>query len=178
MTKASQPDDLDLPDREECAFPCMFVEQAGAICLRDIRGRVEVLLITSRRSGRWGIPKGHIEAGEMPHETARREACEEAGIAGRVVEQAAGHFVYLKPGRTPHYRVSLHVLHVTSIQEPFPEQGHRQIKWVPLINASQAVGNRHLGHVLDTVCLQYLAWQDRPERTFRQGLVPSRSAVL
>lgn len=39
------------------------VAQAGAICYRrDKKGRLEVPLVGSRRNGRWGVPKGHVES--------------------------------------------------------------------------------------------------------------------
>ncbi len=44
----------------------------------------EVLLIRDR-NGYWVFPKGHVEEGELPEDTARREVAEEAGVAARVV---------------------------------------------------------------------------------------------
>ena len=44
----------------------------------------EVLLIRDR-NGYWVFPKGHVEPGESPEETARREVAEEAGVEARVV---------------------------------------------------------------------------------------------
>jgi 8-oxo-dGTP pyrophosphatase MutT (NUDIX family) len=47
---------------------------------RDGRG-LRILLVTSRRSpGEWVLPKGHIEKGETPVETAVREVLEESGV--------------------------------------------------------------------------------------------------
>ena len=53
-----------------------WVEQAGAICYRPSRcgKEVDVLLVTSRRNGAWGIPKGHVERGETTYAAAAREA--------------------------------------------------------------------------------------------------------
>ncbi len=48
------------------------VLQAGAICMRRTKsGTVRVLLVGSRRSGRWGLPKGHIEAGQTPQRSVK-----------------------------------------------------------------------------------------------------------
>jgi len=57
------------------------VPGAGGLVFND---RGEVLLIRDR-NGYWVFPKGHVEAGEIPAETARREVAEEAGIEARVV---------------------------------------------------------------------------------------------
>ena len=54
--------------------------QYGALCWRMHRGKVEVLLITSRDTGRWVIPKGWPIDGLAPAQTAAREAWEEAGV--------------------------------------------------------------------------------------------------
>lgn len=61
--------------------------QYAAICYRrtdDSSGPIEVLLITSRGTGRWVIPKGWPMAKKKPHEVASQEAWEEAGVRGRV----------------------------------------------------------------------------------------------
>ncbi len=58
------------------------VEAAGGI-VRNLRG--EVLMIRLR--GRWDLPNGHIEAGELPEECAVREIAEETGIEGAKIER-------------------------------------------------------------------------------------------
>jgi 8-oxo-dGTP pyrophosphatase MutT (NUDIX family) len=52
--------------------------QAGALCWRLGAEGLEVLLVTSRRSGKWGVPKGWALAADM-HRTAQREAWEAGG---------------------------------------------------------------------------------------------------
>jgi len=66
--------------------------QYGAVCWRLHRGRVEVLLVTSRDTGRWIIPKGWPIDGLSPAGTAQREAWEEAGVEGEVIEDGLGVF--------------------------------------------------------------------------------------
>ncbi|MEN9850080.1 MAG: hypothetical protein RL128_243, partial [Pseudomonadota bacterium] len=60
--------------------------QYGALCWRMHRGKVEVLLITSRDTGRWVIPKGWPIDGLAPAQTAAREAWEEAGVEGDIAD--------------------------------------------------------------------------------------------
>ncbi|AYG64512.1 NUDIX hydrolase [Rhizobium jaguaris] len=84
---------LDIRHRsnaERCAAsPSRFC----AICFRRAdRGEVKVLLVASRRTGRWGLPKGHVESSETSRSTAEREAFEEAGVKGAVSPEVFGSF--------------------------------------------------------------------------------------
>lgn len=54
------------------------------------------MLITSRDSGRWVIPKEWPMAKKKPHQVARQEAWEEAGVRGRVRKQPFGSYRYAK----------------------------------------------------------------------------------
>lgn len=74
-------------------------QQSAALCYRIEQGRAEVLLITTRKSRRWIIPKGWLINGLTPSETACREAWEEAGIRGLCEKQALGRFHYQKRRR-------------------------------------------------------------------------------
>lgn len=68
------------------------IVQAGAICYRRARGAdgYDVLLISGKSTGRWGIPKGHLETGETTKAAAAREAFEEAGVVGVPTEHSVG----------------------------------------------------------------------------------------
>jgi len=57
---------------------------------------MEVMLVTSRETRRWIIPKGWPHKGRAPHRSAAREAYEEAGVVGRVRRQSLGSFSYEK----------------------------------------------------------------------------------
>jgi 8-oxo-dGTP pyrophosphatase MutT (NUDIX family) len=58
--------------------------------------RTEVLLVTSRDTRRWIIPKGWPQKGKAPHRAAAREAFEEAGVVGAVGRRPVGSFAYEK----------------------------------------------------------------------------------
>ena len=61
---------------------------AGGVLVRTIRGRKMVAAIRpSGKQGVWALPKGHVDAGESPAETAMREVREETGVEGRLVEK-------------------------------------------------------------------------------------------
>ncbi|MDC9836760.1 NUDIX hydrolase [Rhizobium binxianense] len=112
------------------------VAQAGAICYRrDRKGRFEVLLIGSRRNGRWGVPKGHIEGRELSSAAALREAFEEAGIIGVVDSTPFGSFTYQKGTSTNRYTVAVHLLKVSKVAGTFPEKGVRKTQWFLLKDA-------------------------------------------
>lgn len=66
--------------------------QSGALPYSIVDGRVVFLLITSRRTGRWIFPKGAIEPGMTPQQSAANEAMEEAGVTGQVAMDAVGSY--------------------------------------------------------------------------------------
>jgi 8-oxo-dGTP pyrophosphatase MutT (NUDIX family) len=75
----------------------------------------EVLLVTSRETGRWIIPKGWPLKGKSPHKAAAREAREEAGVVGRIKRRAIGSYSYekrLKGGKVVDCEVQVFVLKV------------------------------------------------------------------
>ena len=61
-----------------------ILHQAGVIAYRIVDAKVQVLLITSRDTGRWIIPKRNIDAGATPAKATQREAYEEAGVKGTI----------------------------------------------------------------------------------------------
>ena len=75
-----------------------------------------ILLISTQGGRRWQLPKGHIEAGETPEETAVREVREETGVTGRVVDSLPGvEYWYVERGpRRVHKRVDYFLLEYVS----------------------------------------------------------------
>ena len=70
--------------------------QYAALPYRLGRDGLEILLITSRGSGRWIIPKGWPMAGLSPSQAAALEALEEAGVTGNVSADSVGRYGYDK----------------------------------------------------------------------------------
>ena len=125
--------------------------QYGAICWRMHRGKVEVLLITSRDTGRWVIPKGWPIRGLSPAESAAREAYEEAGVGGQIGKRPIGVFEYpkkLDSGKTQTCKVEVFALE-QMIQHPtWPEQGQRKLQWFSLTEAVSAVQEPQLKDII------------------------------
>jgi 8-oxo-dGTP pyrophosphatase MutT (NUDIX family) len=111
-----------------------ILHQAGAIAYRTLDGRVEVLLMTSRDSGRWIIPKGNIAAGTTPAETAAQEAYEEAGVKGTIGSSIPlGFYTYFKKmasGEARAAAVEVYLLRVKKCVGKWPERGERKLSWL------------------------------------------------
>jgi 8-oxo-dGTP pyrophosphatase MutT (NUDIX family) len=127
--------------------------QYGALCWRDGASGVEVLLITSRDTGRWIIPKGWPMSGLAPEATAAQEAWEEAGVAGLVSPLCVGRYGYQKcltPEAQVPCAVAVYGLQVLSLADSFPEAAERRRQWFPLGTAATLVNEPDLGRLIGT----------------------------
>lgn len=125
--------------------------QFGAMCWRMNRGRVQVLLITSRDTGRWVIPKGWPVAGKDAAASAAQEAWEEAGVEGQISDTALGRFTYAKimPGQTSFQcAVEVFALRVAKLRANFPERKERRRKWFDAAKAARKVSEPDLRQLL------------------------------
>jgi 8-oxo-dGTP pyrophosphatase MutT (NUDIX family) len=114
---------------------------------RNEAGDVEILLITSRETRRWVIPKGWGKKGEPATVAAAREALEETGAGGRVGEAALGHYRYqklLKSGRLQRVRVAVYALEVVHEHEDWPEKAVREKLWTSVAEAATLVDEPEL----------------------------------
>lgn len=125
--------------------------QFGVLPYRVVNGKVQILLITSRETGRWIIPKGWPEAGLSATASAAREAWEEAGIEGRISETCLGLYSYLKAledrDRLP-VVVAVFPVKVSRLAEKFPEQKARKRKWFSRKKAAARVVEPELRRIL------------------------------
>lgn len=125
--------------------------QYGAVCWRLHRGKVEVLLVTSRDTGRWIIPKGWPISGLAPAETAAREAWEEAGVQGDVTREDLGAYGYAKvlsPSHSVPCSVQVYGLRVAELKDKFPERKQRRRKWFGVEKAARKVAEPELRALL------------------------------
>jgi 8-oxo-dGTP pyrophosphatase MutT (NUDIX family) len=107
--------------------------QVGALCWRRSATRgLRILLITSRDTGRWVIPKGWPMRNRSEPEAAAREAWEEAGVRGRIVPRSIGIYTYLKAlgkNRFLPCVVQVFPLEVQEMLRTYPETRQRRAKW-------------------------------------------------
>jgi len=125
--------------------------QHGALCWRVHRGAVQVLLVSSRETGRWIIPKGWPINGLTPHETALREAWEEAGVKGEAHPMCLGLYPYqkvLSPDRAIPCIVSVYAVQVIRLRARFPERKERNRKWYAPQKAAGKVEEPALSDIL------------------------------
>ena len=111
-----------------------------------VRG-LEILLITSRETKRWVIPKGWPMKGRAAHEAAAREAFEEAGVRGDICDEPLGMFRYvkrLKRDKTQLCAVDVFPLQVTAMLDQWPEREERRREWVTPDEAARRVDEPEL----------------------------------
>jgi 8-oxo-dGTP pyrophosphatase MutT (NUDIX family) len=122
------------------------LKQSGVVPYRIKDGNVEVLLITSSNNENWIVPKGSIPNRMSPHESAAKEAWEEAGVIGQVNPNHFGSYKYRKNGKI--YRVNMYSLPVEAEVETYPEAGKRVKRWVKLQEAVKQVKRPSLKRIL------------------------------
>ncbi|MGM4884867.1 NUDIX hydrolase [Hyphomicrobiales bacterium] len=134
-------------------FGKAFGQQYGALCFRYKEGgpEIEILVITSRESRRWIIPKGWPMKGKKPYEAAAIEAWEEAGVRGKAEKRPVGHYTYLKElddGNVAPCIVAMFQIEVTEIKTDFKERGQRVLDWVSPSEAARRVREIELKSLL------------------------------
>jgi len=125
--------------------------QFGALCYRMKKGKPQILLITSRRTRRWIIPKGWPMEGKTPGDSALREAWEEAGVKGRVTGGCLSIYSYTKgisaSDKLPCV-VMVFPVKVEKLRDEYPEAGQRKRRWMSFKKAAKLVMEPELAHML------------------------------
>jgi 8-oxo-dGTP pyrophosphatase MutT (NUDIX family) len=137
-----------MPDVATTARP---IQQFGALCVRYTIEGPEVLLVTTRETKRWMIPKGWPMAGLKPRKVAEQEAWEEAGVVGRVKKLPIGDFVYdkvLGDGSKVRPTVAVFLLEVRRQWKRFPESAQRRTAWLTPLEASRLIDEPDLERLI------------------------------
>jgi 8-oxo-dGTP pyrophosphatase MutT (NUDIX family) len=116
--------------------------QVAALPWRRGEAGLEILLITSRETRRWVIPKGWPKKNEPATIAVAREALEETGAGGRVDEAPLGRYRYrklMKSGRLAAVDVAVYPLEVVHEHEDWPEKPVREKLWTSLVEAAALV---------------------------------------
>ncbi len=115
------------------------LHQAGVIAYRVVGGQISVLLITSRDTRRWIIPKGNIDPATRPSKAAKIEAYEEGGVKGKIDGSIPlGFYTYFKrreSGERSPTSVEVYLLRVTKQVKKWPEKRQRRLSWMPIADA-------------------------------------------
>lgn len=122
--------------------PAWHYSQSGIVPVRVSEKGFEVMLITTRKSGRWIIPKGIIEPDLKPEDSAAKEAHEEAGVAGDVIESVMEAYTYRKWNGV--CNVQVFPMLVTGEAAHWPEEGIRDRKWVRQEDVGRYIENPEL----------------------------------
>ena len=125
--------------------------QVAALCYRMRKGKPQVLMVTSRDTGRWILPKGWTMKGKTGSEAAAIEAWEEAGVQGKIASEPVGVYSYLKlRDKAPDLpcMVLVYPLCVEKLSARFPEHRQRRLKWMGRTKASKSVREPELAALL------------------------------
>lgn len=124
----------------------MIIRQIAALPYRtagrSLDAAVSILLVTSRETKRWVIPKGNLAQGVSPHTAAAIEAEEEAGVLGAVCPTSLGSYRYRKrrgSGASLMADVEVFPLAVNRVLSEWKEKSERERRWVSLAEAASMV---------------------------------------
>lgn len=130
-------------------------EQIAALPMRwDRSGNLKILLITSRDTGRWVMPKGWTMDGFKPWAAAEIEALEEAGAKGYISREPIGMYRYPKimdDGRIVPCHVHLYPMIVERLLKTWKERDQRKRKWFSPKAAAAKVDEEDLSKLLKSL---------------------------
>ena len=125
--------------------------QVAALAIRvEDDGEINILLVSSRETGRWVIPKGWPSKKMSDAKAAAREARQEAGVTGKVWRKPVGFYRYRKvlPENSRILDVAVYVLWVRKQRKSWPEQKERTRIWTTLEDAAKLVREPGLKRLL------------------------------
>jgi 8-oxo-dGTP pyrophosphatase MutT (NUDIX family) len=131
--------------------------QVGVLPIRlSAAGEAELLLVTTRTTRRWIVPKGWTIKGLKDRAAAAREGREEAGIIGRVHKRPVGRYEYWKRMQD-HFvlcDVKLFLLDARRRLDKWDENSQRQSYWFKLDDAVDLVEEPGLKAVIQSLKLR------------------------
>ncbi|MEM1273482.1 MAG: NUDIX hydrolase [Pseudomonadota bacterium] len=141
----------DVPNKVKSARKLETRVQFAALCYRRRKSGLEVLLLTSRDTGRWIIPKGWPINGRSPAETAAQEAWEEGGVKGKMRDVCLGLYSYEKSferGNDLPVAVAVFPIEVARLSDRYPEAGARKRRWFTPKKAAARVKETGLKQII------------------------------
>jgi 8-oxo-dGTP pyrophosphatase MutT (NUDIX family) len=166
QTASNRPDRIHLKHEISLREVADFAQVAALPLIVGPDDIAKVLLLTSRDTKRWVIPKGWPMRGRKPHEAAAREALEEGGVSGHFWKRPIGAYSYFKR-RERHFdlcHVDVYMMRVEKQHATWAEKGQREAAWFTLEEAAELVEEQGL-----VALLVGLARADRDRGVQRQG---------
>ncbi|WDR02310.1 NUDIX hydrolase [Devosia algicola] len=131
-----------------------YAQQLAALPWRKTKsGKIEILMVTSRISQHWLLPKGWPMTGKSLVEAAAQEALEEAGVRGKMHSKPVGKYYYdklMKDGQAVPCTVDCFALKANKLLDEWPEATQRERRWFTLPDAAAAVYEPDLARMLSS----------------------------
>ena len=124
-----------------------LLKQVGALPLRKAPSNtIEVLLVSSRDTGRWVIPKGWPSKRMVDSAAAAREAKQEAGVVGKIAKKPVGNYRYRKIEKenVRLIEVDVYLLWVKKEKKQWKVKAERNRVWFDAETASRKVREPNL----------------------------------
>lgn len=127
-----------------------IAEQSAVLAWRRRKRGLRILLVTSLETRRWVLPKGNVEDGLTPRESALREAFEEAGVEGHAADRRIGAYLYRKDDSKGGglRRVAVFPMQVSRVLDDWPEKDRRRREWMSPEAAAAAVAEKKLAKII------------------------------
>lgn len=133
---------MELRDR-----PAYYYTQSAVIPFRESSQGTEFLVISSSKKNHWVVPKGIQDPGLTAQESAAKEAYEEAGIRGEVLDSSLGRYIVEKWGAT--CEVDVYPMRVNEVIDTDEwEESHRERQWLSADFAAARLKSPELGRML------------------------------
>ncbi len=133
--------------KHRAPYPAWVYRQSALLPYRWDGEKLRVLLITSRSGKRWVVPKGIVEPGMSPIDSALKEVHEEAGVDGRVHDRLLGHYRQDKWGGT--CEIAVYPLEFTRERFDWPEAPFRRRRWFSVREACKRVRRKRLRRIIE-----------------------------
>jgi len=137
-------------DGENRPVPDYFYTQSAVLPYRLLDGKLQIMLIASRKATRWVIPKGVKEPELSLRDSADKEALEEAGIRGELDDEPIGDYDYKKWGGVCNV-----VVFPMAVSESVPEEeweeSHRERRWLDPKKAKSLIAEPALRKLVDSL---------------------------
>ncbi|MEM7301184.1 MAG: NUDIX hydrolase [Pseudomonadota bacterium] len=153
-------------------------KQYAALPYKHSKSGNRFLLITSRESRRWVVPKGWPMGSRPAEDVAQIEAAEEAGVVGEIQKRPAGSFRYKKifPDKKISCEVAVYPLKVADLKDEWKEKAERTRRWFSAKEAAALVREPELSELILEIDKRFIKKRkkqpkklQKKSKTFKRG---------